>query len=53
MVRWCLEPTLFAACSADNDDGDGDNDGVSGGGGVVVSKKTGELFLGEQLPTLV
>ncbi len=54
MVRRCSEPTLFVACSADDDDGDGDNDSVSGGrGGVVVSKKTGELFLGEQLPTQV
>ncbi len=39
MVRRCLEPTLFPACSADNDNGDGDNEGVSGGGGIVVSKK--------------
>ena len=51
MVRKCSEPTPFAACSADDDDGSGDYNGVSGGG-VVVSKKT-ELFSGEQLPTPV
>ena len=33
MVRKCSEPTLFAACSADDDDGNGDNNGVSGGEG--------------------
>ena len=38
MVTRCLELTLFAACSADDDDGSGDYNGVSGGG-VVVSKK--------------
>ncbi len=39
MVRKCSKPTLFAACSADNDDGnDNDYNGESGGG-VVVSKK--------------
>ena len=38
MVRKCSEPTPFAACSADDDDGSGDYNGVSGGG-VVVSKK--------------
>jgi len=44
MVRKCSEPTPFAACSADDDDGSGDYNGVSGGG-VVVSKKNG-AFLG-------
>ncbi len=38
--------------SFDDDDGDGDNNGVSGGGSCGL-KKTGELFLGEQLPTPV
>ena len=51
MVRKCSEPTPFAACSADDNDGSGDYNGVSGGGDVV-SKKT-ELFSGEQLPTPV
>ncbi len=51
MVRRCSEPTLFAACSADDDNSNGDNNGVSGG--ELWSQKNGELFLGEQLPTPV
>ncbi len=62
IVVLCNLPSVFvdgeevlganAVCgmfSFDDDNGDGDDNGVSGGG-VVVSKKTGELFLGEQLP---
>ncbi len=38
--------------SFNDDNGDGNNDGMSRGGSCGL-KKTGELFLGEQLPTLV
>jgi len=51
MVGKCSKPTLFVACSADDNNGNGNYNGVSGG--ELWCQKKGELFLGEQLATPV